>query len=150
MTKMADEKREGEGSQEALSAAAGGAGGAVIGALLGPVGGPIGAAVGTVVGTLGGAAGGYAGTYDTHEPAFREHHASGPARHPFEQASPAYRYGWESHGRQEYQGQSYDQARSDLHKGWAGQGDYSEFEPYVKDAWERRAAHASQAGSRPA
>jgi hypothetical protein len=144
---MADKERV--DNESVLGAAAGGAGGAVIGAVLGTaVGGPIGAAIGVAVGTLAGSATGYAIDFDAQEPEFRKQHESDPAnaRHPFEQAAPAYRYGWESHDRPEYQGKAYDQVRPDLQSAWTGQGDYAAFEPYVKTAWQQRASHAAQAG----
>jgi len=58
---------------------------------------------------------------------------------------PAYRYGWESHERPEYHGKTWKQVSSDLKKGWTG-GEWSDYEPHVKAAWERRASHKVEAG----
>jgi hypothetical protein len=138
-----------EGTDGVVGAAAGGAGGALLGALMGGVvGGPVGAAVGAGVGTLAGAAAGFAVDYDSHESEFRTYHESDPAnaRHPWDQASPAYRYGWESHDRPEFHDKTYDHIRTELHKGWTGSGDFADYEPYVKHAWQRR-AESRQAGS---
>jgi hypothetical protein len=130
-----------EGAEGVGGAAAGGTGGALLGSLMGlTLGGPVGAAVGAGIGTLAGAAVSYAVDYDSHEPQFREHHDSHPdrARHPWEQASPAYRYGWESHDRPEFHDKTYDHIRTELHQGWTGSGDFADYEPYVKHAWEHR------------
>jgi len=138
-----------EGADGVVGAIAGGTGGAILGGVLGlATGGPVGALVGTTIGTLGGAAGGFAVDYDKLVPAFREHHAAQhpQGRHTWEEAAPGYRYGWESHDRPEFRDRTYDHIRTDLHKGWTGSGDFADYEPYVKHAWERRSA-LSQGGS---
>ncbi|WP_435011332.1 hypothetical protein P12x_002639 [Tundrisphaera lichenicola] len=138
---MAD--NESKGSEGVAGAAAGGAGGAVMGTILGlAAGGPLGAAVGVAVGTLAGAAVGYSVDYEHHEQEFLDYHKSDPARasQPWERANPAYRYGWESHDRPEFRDKTYDHVQPDLQKGWTGSGDFADYEPYVKHAWERRAA----------
>jgi hypothetical protein len=153
---MVDKKRDEiqdvsatEGADGVVGAIAGSTGGAILGGVLGlAAAGPVGALVGAAVGTLGGAAAGYAIDYNEHTPAFREHHAAQhtPARHTWEEASPAYRYGWEGHDRPEFRDKTYDHIRTELHKGWTGSGDFADYEPYVKHAWERR-AESRQAGS---
>jgi len=138
-----------EGAEGVVGAAAGGTGGALLGSLMGlTLGGPVGALVGGGIGTLAGAAAGYAVDYDSHERGFREHHAAhhAGARHSWDEAAPAYRYGWESHDRPEFRDKTYDHIRTDLHQGWTGSGDFADYEPYVKHAWERRTS-LTQAGS---
>jgi len=142
-----------EGAEGVVEAIAGGTGGALLGSLMGlTVGGPVGALVGVAVGSLGGAAAGYALGYDTHKENFREHHASAHAhgRHTWEEASPAYRYGWEAHDRHEFRDKTYDHIRTELHKGWTGSGDFADYEPYVKHAWERRSSLARHGSFAPA
>jgi len=132
------------------TATAGSAGGAILGGVIGlAVGGPLGAAVGVGVGTLAGAAIGYGIDYDNVEPEFRKHHESDPdhLRHPWEHATRAYRYGWESHARPEFQGKEYQHVRADLQKGWTGSGDFADYEPYVKHSWDRRNEARMQDGS---
>jgi len=150
---MDDREKEAVGEDNATEgvagATAGVAGGAILGSVMGmAVGGPIGMAAGAVAGTLAGAGIGYWVDYNPHEEDFRRHHESDPARarHPFEQASPAYRYGWESRQRPEYRDKTYAQVRQDLHKGWTGSGDYADYESYVEHAWDRMEA-SHKAGS---
>jgi hypothetical protein len=116
------------------------------------VGGPVGMLVGGGVGTLIGAAAGYAIDYESHEPEFREHHntAHPQGAHPFDQASPAYRYGWESHDHPEFHDQTYDKIRPALHQGWTGSSDFADYEDYVKHGWERRAASKAAGSFSPA
>ncbi len=137
------------GSDGVIGAAAGSTGGALIGTAMGLlVGGPLGMLAGGVGGTLVGAGVGYWVDYNPHEDEFRRHHEADPARarHPFEQASPAYRYGWESRQRPEFRDKTYAQARQELHKGWTGSGDFADYEGYVEHAWDRVAA-SHEAGS---
>src|SRR5262245_20142397 len=93
-------------------AAAGMASGAAIGAV---AGGPVGAVAGAAIGGVVGGALGAAATYTEAEPYFREHWEKGPYREntTWEQASPAYRYGFESFEKPEYKGKSYDEVRSE-------------------------------------
>ncbi len=119
---------------------AGGAAGAVIG---GVVGGPVGAGIGGVVGSAIGGAAGSALDYNSAEPEFRNewervHHKAGSTA-TWEDASSAYRYGWESHDRTEYQGRTWDEVHPHLQQGWTGQGNWTEYEPLVRSAWDRRA-----------
>ena len=90
---------------------------------------------------LAGLAVGYSVDYGPHEggiPAAPRHPSVSRAS-PLEQANPAYRYGWESHDRPEFHDKTYDHIRPELQKGWTGSGDFADFEPYIKHAWERRA-----------
>jgi len=147
-TEMATSKHKDEGKGVA-GTAGGGAAGALAGAGIGAaVGGPVGAAVGAGIGAIAGSATGAAVDYEAHEPSFRTEYESSAAKgsHKWEEVSPAYRYGWESHDRPEYQGKSWSQVSSHLKKGWTGHGEYSAFEPYIKNAWERRTSHSTQAG----
>jgi len=142
-----------EGADGVVGAAVGGTGGVLLGSLMGlTLGGPVGALVGGSLGTLAGAAAGYAIDFHGHEPDFRAHYASGHghARHTWEEASPAYRYGWEAHERPEFHDKTYDHIRTELHRGWTGSGDFADFEPYVKHAWERRRALAQDGSFAPA
>jgi len=129
-----------EDAEGVVGAATVGAGGAILGAIMGAAAGPIGIAVGTAVGTLAGAAIGYAVDYGAFEKDIRQHHESDPAqaRHTWDEANPAYRYGWAMYDRPEFRDKTYDQARPELHKGWTGSGDFADYEPYVKHAWNRR------------
>jgi len=127
--------------------AGGGTAGALAGAGIGAVvGGPVGAAVGAGIGAITGSAAGAAIDYEAHEPEFRSEFESSPlaASHKWDDVAPAYRYGWEHYDRPEYSGKSWSQVHTDLKKGWTGGGKWSDFEPHVKSAWERRAAFKGQ------
>ena len=126
-------------------ALAGGAAGAGIGAV---VGGPVGAAVGGAIGATAGAATGAAVDYDTVEPEFQEHYRSSSSAktRTWEQAGPAYRYGWEHASRPDLRGRSYTEVQADLKKNWTGGGTYQDYEPMVRAAWEKRAQHSVATG----
>jgi stress response protein YsnF len=97
---------------------------------------------------VAGAAAGGAIDYASHEDEFRteyESSASGGSRR-WEEVSPAYRYGWESHDRPEYRGKSWSEVSANLKKGYSG-GDFAAHEPYIRNAWERRASYAQGAGA---
>jgi hypothetical protein len=157
------------GANGVVGSAAGFGVGTVIGTAMGlAVGGPVGMLVGGTVGALIGGVAGYSIDYESHEPAFRDYHgafrpqaqqqplaiAQGPSpdmlRHTFEDASPAYRYGWESRGNPEFHDHTYDKARPALHEGWTGSGDFADYEDYVKHGWERRAASMAAGSMSPA
>ncbi len=148
---MASTNKNHEDTKATASTAGGGTAGALAGAGIGAaVGGPVGAAVGAGIGAVAGAAAGGAAGYATHEAEFRkEFEASGSTRsHTWENASPAYQYGYESFDKPDYQGKSYSEVSSHLKKGWTGRGEYSAFEPYVKQAYDRRAAlHTGASGT---
>jgi hypothetical protein len=129
----------------------GGTAGAPTGVGIGPVvGGPVGASIGNVSDAAAGAAidpeNELHHAYEAHEPAFRREFESSPAATSlaWEEASRAYRYGWESHDRPEYRGKSWGQVCSDLKKGWTG-GKWSDYEFLVRSAWEHRASNHSHA-----
>jgi len=132
-----------QGIEEMGDLILGGGGGALFCSFAGLiVGGPVAALAGAGLGTLAGTALAVSVTSGWHEPSFREHHES---FHPqggrnLDQASHAYRYGWEGHDRPELRGKSWSEARPGLERGWTGPGPYPEYEPYIKYAWERRAS----------
>jgi len=143
---MSTQKRDkAEVDAKAGGAAAGGVAGAAIG---GAVGGPIGAAIGAVAGAAAGGLTGAAFDYNEAEPEFRNDFENSTYRETttWDQASPAYRYGWESYNRPEYQGRAYDEVRTDLSKGWTGQGRYEDYEPMIRTAWDRRAQRTLDTG----
>jgi hypothetical protein len=133
-----------EETKVVVGMAAVGTAGALAGGVIGAVaGGPAGAAAGAFLGGMVGTVAGGAATYGEDEPELRRHYESSATQgsRPWEDISPAYRYGWESHDRPEYRGKAWDQVRSDLQKGWTGGGNWSDDEPHVKTAWEHRARH---------
>ena len=127
---------------KAGGAAAGGTAGAVIG---GMIGGPVGAGVGAVAGAAAGGLVGNALDYKEVEPEFRKHFESGghPAVTSWDDAAPAYRYGFERAGREEYCGRSFEDVRSDLKSHWRHKGHFDDMEPLIRTGWERRASGAA-------
>jgi hypothetical protein len=124
--------------------AAGGLTGCLAGAAIGAAaGGPAGAAAGAIVGGTAGAGIGAAIDFSEVEPEFRSEWEAGPDRdrYRWEQAAPAYRYGWEGFDRPEYRSRSWDEVRPDLERGWREPGPWSEYEPLVRRGWERRATY---------
>jgi len=97
---------------------------------------------------VAGSAAGGAIDYASHEDEFRTEYESSATKDAprWQEVSPAYRYGWESYDRPEYRGKSWSEVSSHLKKGWTGQGEYSAYEPHIKNAWERRASHSMEAG----
>ncbi len=141
-------------NQEHTKGVTGTAGGGTAGALAGAgvgaaVGGPVGAAVGAGVGAVAGSAAGAAIDYEAHEPELRRDYESRAAKgmSAWEDVSPAYRYGWESYDRPEYRDKSWSQVSSGLKKGWTGSGQYADYEPHIRSAWERRAALSTGAAT---
>ena len=131
--------------------ATGTAAGAVTGGVIGAViGGPPGAAIGAAAGAWTGAATGGAIGYEAHEAEFQKEYEAGTGTTKgsaaWTEVSPAYRYGFENYDRPEYQGKSYAQVSADLKKRWTGGGTYASYEPYVKNAWERRARYQVESG----
>lgn len=148
---MGTTKRKHEEGKGIAGTAAGGTAGALAGAGIGAaVGGPVGAAIGAGIGAVTGSAAGAAIDYESHEPEFRrEYETSSTKKSPkWEEISPAYRYGWETYDRPEYKGKAWSQVNTDLQNGWAGGGRWSDYEPHVKRAWERRASYHGQATER--
>jgi len=131
----------GKGTEEMGSLVMGGGSGALLGGMMGLVfGGPVGMAVGGTLGTLGGAMLAKEISSDWHEPAFQAHHESFTPQggHPWEHARPAYRFGWDAHDRPETEGKSWSEVRPELEQAWQGPGSFTEYEPYIKEGWERR------------
>ncbi len=131
---------DGDDAQEAATttggAVAGGTAGAAIGtAVAGPVGTAVGAAVG---GTIGAVTGRGAAEFD--DKTFRNEYQNSQYRdrYTWDQARPAYEYGWTSY-RPEYQGRSWNDVRSDYERNWKGQGRFADYEPMIRTAYERRA-----------
>ena len=143
-------KRENqEHTKGVTGTAVGGTTGALAGAGIGAVvGGPVGAAVGAGIGAVAGSATGGAIDYEAHEPEFRREYESSASKssHKWEEISPAYKYGWESYDRPEYRGKSWSEVGPTIKKGWSGGGKWADYEPHVKNAWERRASSHLEAG----
>jgi hypothetical protein len=98
----------------------------------------------TVVAGRGGTAIAEIGANPTVEDAYwREHYASRAYVQPgtpYEFYQPAYRFGWEGHGR--YGELNWESAETRMHTDWRRAGGDSRLEwktasPAVKDAWER-------------
>ena len=145
---MADEKQM--DTKGVAGTAGGGMAGALAGAGIGAaIAGPAGVAIGAGLGGIIGSLTGGLIDYEAHEPELRKFHESTPelaARHSWDQAAPAYRYGFESFDKPEYHDATYDKIRPELHKGWTGSSDFADYEDYIKHGWERRAA-SKEAGS---
>lgn len=139
----------GEPGAHPLGVAGGAGGGALAGAAIGAIGGPIGMAVG---GAIGAVAGGLAGkgvaesVNPTEEDGYwRDNHASRPyyqAGRKYDDYSPAYKYGWESASRPEYQGRRFEDVESDLSRGWdkargATRNEWNDMKMATRDAFER-------------
>ncbi len=126
-----------------VGAVAGGmAAGAAVGTVAGPVGTAIGAAVGAVVGGLAGK--GVAESIDpTREDAYwRENYSKRPyaGGKSYDDFGPAYAYGVGSYAR--LGGRSFDEAESDLSRGWASARGKSTLtwdnaKHATRDAWNR-------------
>lgn len=145
MTSRRDDRDKVQVDAKAGGTAAGGVAGAVIG---GAVGGPIGAGIGAVVGAAAGGLTGSTLDYNEAEPEFRSEWESSSTRgqSSWEQASPAYRYGYESYDKPEFKGRAWDEVRSNLKTQWKHKGQFDEMEPMVRSAWERRAKVQVDAG----
>jgi hypothetical protein len=127
----------------------GSAGGAATGAGVGAVvAGPIGAVIGGVLGAVvGGAAGHAAGeaVNPTVEREFwsrnfqsRPYYKSGK---PYSEYEPAYRFGWESAGREDYAGKKFDEVEPELLRDWSGSAGatdpWTDARDATHDAWLR-------------
>jgi uncharacterized membrane protein len=132
--------------------AAGGATGAVVGGVIGGLtGGPAGAAVGVAAGAAVGAATGAALDYAAVEPEFHEEWRNGPYRDrsTWDDASAAYRYGWESYSEPEFRGRPWREVRADVERRWPGGSAWPDYEPMVHSAWERRARQGTETAPPP-
>lgn len=140
----------GEPGAHPVGVGAGSAGGAAAGAAVGgAVGGPIGAAVGGVVGAV---AGGYAGKgvaemvdpteenrYWSSEYKNRPYYKAGSN---YEQYEPAYRYGWESASKPDYQGKRFEDVEPHLENNWStfrgtSQSNWRDNRDATRDAYNR-------------
>ena len=139
----------GEPGAHPVGVAGGATGGALAGAAIGAIGGPVGSAIG---GAIGAVAGGLAGkgaaeaVNPTEEDSYwREQHKSRPyfqSGRNYDDYSPAYRYGWESASRAEYQGRRFDDVESDLSRGWdkargTTRNEWNDMKHATRDAFER-------------
>jgi hypothetical protein len=124
---------------------AGAAAGAAGGALGGPVGAVAGAAVGAVVGGLAGKAAAEAVNPTIETKFWKESHSARPYGHNgfvYEEYAPAYRYGWESFGRREHEGETFDNVEADLGRGWdhvkgSSRLVWDQAKLATRDAWDR-------------
>jgi len=116
----------GEPGSHPVGVAGGGAAGAATGAAIGGVvGGPIGAAVGGVVGAVAGAAAGKSAAEAVNPTAEGQYWRDNYTMRPyykkdkdFSHYEPAYRYGWETASKPEYQGRKFDALEKDLETNW--------------------------------
>jgi len=123
-------------------------GGAAAGAAIGAVAGPIGAAVGAVAGGLAGAAAGK-GVAENVNPTMEDNYwRTNYSSQPYVDRSmsydddyaPAYRYGWESYGRNT--GRKFDEVENDLQREWdrtkgKSRLTWDKARLAAKDAWNR-------------
>ena len=127
----------------------GAAGGAVAGAVTGiSVGGAVGAAVGGAVGALAGGVAGHAASEGVDPEAedmfWRNNYMKRPyyrSTKTYSDYQPAYRYGWESASLAEFHDRHFEDAESDLEKGWdRGRGvsreRWYEVRDAARDAWK--------------
>ena len=123
------------------------AGGAAAGTALGTAAGPVGTVAGAVI---GGVVGGLAGKEvaesinPTAEDAYWEKHYSNrpyiESGTAYDEYRPAYRYGWESHGR--FTGKKFEDVESDLKSGWdkakaKSTLNWDKAREATRDAWDR-------------
>lgn len=137
------------------AAAGGGAAGAAVGAAGGAIAGPIGAVAGAAIGAiLGGLAGKQlAESFIQEDLYFREHFASQGAKAPerkYEDYQPAYRYGWEAHGR--FEGAFFEEVEPELQRGWTTAKPslpWEEARLAAREAWDRRRQRLLDATQQP-
>ncbi len=129
---------------------AGAAGGAAAGAAVGgAVGGPVGAVVGGAVGAVAGGAAGHGAAEAVNptveEAYWRKNWKDRPYVTPgkdYDDYSSAYRYGWESAGRADYQSKKFEDVENDLESGWsrargASTTTWVDARDATRDAWNR-------------
>ena len=125
-----------------LGVAGGGTGGALAGAAIGAVvGGPVGAVVGGAIGAVAGGAAGK-GAAEAVNPTVEEAFWRQKSGKEFDQYAPAYRYGWESASRTEYQGRRFEDVEKDLETNWSKargsmKGEWRDARQKTRDAFER-------------
>ena len=147
----------GEPGSHPVGVATGGAGGAAAGAAVGgAVGGPVGAVAGGIVGAVGGGLVGKAAAEavnPTDENRYwRENYKTRPYYRDgstYEEYEPAYRYGWESAMRPEYQGRSFEDVESQLQTEWpqysSTPGRWEKTREASRDAYDRASSRISRA-----
>lgn len=130
--------------------------GAAAGAVGGAVGGPVGMVAGAVIGAVAGGVVGKAAAEvvnpTVEENYWRETHASRPYANKgggYDQYASAYKYGWESAGRNGQSGQTFENMEGDLSRGWEGARGtsplaWNEARDATRDAWNRVAASEEQ------
>jgi hypothetical protein len=141
----------GEPGAHPVGVAAGGSGGAVAGATVGAaVGGPLGAAVGGMVGAVAGGAVGKAAAEALNptleEEYWREHYRTRPYFQEgldYSEYAPAYRYGWESAAREDYQNKVFEEVEPNLQQDWEARNHrpWSEIREATRDAYNRTRDH---------
>ena len=127
----------------AIGATGGAAAGAAIGSVAGPIGTVVGTAIGAVAGGLAGKGAAEAINPTVEDTYWRENYATRPyaqADRGYEHYQPAYRYGWES--RAKYGNRKWEEAESDLERGWdsfRGKSGmvWSDAKHATRDAWHR-------------
>lgn len=151
--------RTGTGTGREVGEGVGGASGAVAGGVIGSVAGPVGTAIGAIAGAIGGwwagrevgeAASGYNASYDAlNRTRFESLSPDKRGRfQSYDQARPAYQYGYLASRNPDYRGKSFDQIEDDLRRGWnndvAKQSGYTwnDVRDTVRDAYMRGAAEA--------
>lgn len=124
-------------------AAVGGVVGAAAGSLAGPVGTVLGAAAGAVAGGYAGKAAGEAANPTEQDAYWRANYSKRPYAKDFtsyDEAAPAYRYGWESASNPSHKGRSFKDVESSLSKDWdkvkgKSAATWDKAKNAVEDAW---------------
>lgn len=132
-----------------VAAGLGAVGGATVGAVAGSLAGPVGTVAGAAIGAVAGGMAGSA-TAAALDPAvetryWKENHASRPYANDkfgYDEYAPAYRYGWESFGRDGSSGKTFDSVEADLGRGWdKAKGNsrlgWDQAKSASKNAWQR-------------
>jgi type IV secretory pathway TrbL component len=102
---------------------------------------PVGVAGGGAIGAVAGGAAGK-GAAEMVNPTAEEAHWRQQSGKEYDQYAPAYRYGWESAARNEYQGRRFDDIEKDLEKNWSKargtmKTEWKDARQRTRDAFER-------------
>jgi hypothetical protein len=136
-----------------VGTAMGSAGGVVAGVVVGAVvGGPIGALVGSAIGAVVGGVTGHTVGEAVNPTIEREYWSKTFKDRPYYKPGneyshyeAAYRLGWESAARQEYEGREFDDVEPELQRNWKGDqgaGDpWTDARDATRDAWLRVRTH---------
>jgi hypothetical protein len=140
----------GEAGAHPVGVAAGGSGGAVAGATVGAaVGGPVGAAIGGMVGAVAGGAAGKAAAEALNPTLEEEYWKETYRTRPYfrqgldySEYAPAYRYGWESAVREDFQDKTFEEVEQHLERDWEADRTryprpWSEMRDATRDAYNR-------------